>query len=196
MRRYGKAKNIQRWSLKESGFTASSPFVRTIKCIMDSDAKINGKLHTLTHITNFWTKGALKLWISSSFFFLLSSSASLRLFMCHRGPEKKRTSSFATAPRKREKSLREKSVRIILRALSNLMRWFHCANNFQTSSIAYNIPFFNSSFRSVFFALFGHDHRQGWQPACDAMSNQWKHSWCGLSVLPIHLSGAGDFVFS
>lgn len=57
---------------------------------MDSDAKINGKLHTLTHITNFWTKGALKLWISSSFFFLLSSSSSLRLFMCHRGPEKKK----------------------------------------------------------------------------------------------------------
>lgn len=151
--------------------------------------------HTYTH-NKLLNKRSIK--IMNFFLLLLPFIIIVVVALIHvpSGSRKKRTSSFATAPRKREKSLREKSVRIILRALSNLMRWFHCANNFQTSSIAYNIPFFNSSFRSVFFALFGHDHRQGWQPACDAMSNQWKHSWCGLSVLPIHLSGAGDFVFS
>lgn len=46
--------NVRRWSLKESGFNAPSPFASlqsslrsaTIKNIMDSEKKINGKHHT------------------------------------------------------------------------------------------------------------------------------------------------------
>lgn len=46
--------NVPRWSLKESGFSAPSPFSSlqssrrsaTIKSIMDSEKKINGKHHT------------------------------------------------------------------------------------------------------------------------------------------------------
>lgn len=147
MRRYGRRKNIRRWSLKESGFTAPSPFGRTIKCIMDSDAKINGKLHTHTDFFESLNKRSIK--IMNFFFLLLIAVVVVALIHVPSGSRKKLHRSRphrANERNQREKSLREKSVRIILRALSSLMRWFHCANNFQTASIAYNIPFFNSSF--------------------------------------------------
>lgn len=134
----------ERWSLKESGFSASSPLFQKRndnkeKSIMDSEKKINGKrtTHMIFPKKKQGTKEHLKLWISS---FYVPSGCTAQ-----------------TRKRWKEMNFSENRENNFARAFFVMASCGGSLHHWNIRKIAYNIPLLNSLpplSLSLFFFLY------------------------------------------